>query len=1231
VEFVTPLTGLPGKMLKTHQTSAVSLVVVACVTAVVTRFQHQFPLITVESWVVAAPFALGGLFAILVGWRAIPVVVAVTVVVGMLARLPVEALIVGAFITASQGGVGLAARRLVPTWGSIPSRDVMRGVGLILLSVVVRGILTAGVGVAIGAADPYSVALAAAVGDWFTGLLFVPLVFAWTSPPVISHIRRYLELAGILFLTTLFSQLLFGGSYPLAVGSPLLMLGGYALLFGWASFRFYLHGSTAVAAVAFLVVVTNTTIRGGFDPVLPQTASLGIQMQLLVVAGLLVALQHFAAAVAGDRSGTAAEVVRLHDELSARHTDFESQSRVAAQDHAFLEAVLNQLPVGVMIVGPDGGILERNARYRQMFPSDSVARLQDLPQGQISVTGFHQVPFDRWPIVKAIQHGESTEGFAARMKLNSGAEIDVNIYACPVKGPSGELLGAVSVLSDVSERKTVERQLRESEQKLRIALQSARMMVVEWETATGRFRTPTALIDWFRLHPTAPVNCVTDLLPYIDREDAEGLAEKVRWLMNGNPRCETLFRIHDAHQQVMWVLSRSMALTDETGQPTGWVSSVLVDVTERYRQMDELRLLESAVVHARDAVIILEDKPQAGGGRSVLYANRAFTEMSGYEPHEVIGRSLHFLRGPNSDPVTLDRLRDALDERRAFQCELLNYRKNGTEFWVELSVVPVPDPSGNCTHWVMIQRDVSDRKRADAELRSSREMLAEAQRIAHIGSWEYDPVTRESNWSDEEYRIFGVDPAVGRMNYDRFVERVHVDDRAKTVEQMMQMLSPTSDSKYSLDFRIVRPSGEVRHVHDECVADRGPDGQVIRLRGVTQDVTERRQAQEHLIQAQKMELIGQMAGGIAHDFNNVLTGVIGNLDMVALSKDDPNRRLIDTATRAAFRATDMTKKLLGFARKSQLRLAPVSLATIVTEVLEFIGRTTDPRIELLPMVKTSARVEGDFTLLSQVLLNLCLNARDAMPHGGRIEIRVSEENFPPDRPHSNGRTGDFLRLTVEDNGTGMSPEILARVFEPFFTTKPVGEGTGLGLAMVHGIVEQHRGWVECQSEVGRGTRFDLYLPRVVEPTEPSSGFTDRSAPLHQTPPPAAVSANQKTVLLVDDEELIRELARTVLQVNGYRVLEANDGEQALDLFRDRWMEIDLVVLDLTMPRLSGQDTFRAMQGINPAARVLFSSGYSAETLADTGGVIGMLPKPYRPADLVAAVGAALSGSYATAS
>ncbi len=918
-------------------------------------------------------------------------------------------------------------------------------------------------------------------------------------------------------------------------------------------------------------------------------------------------------------------VTTLGDELARRQTEADERAAEVAQKAVLLDAVLAQLPVGVMIVRADGSVMHRNDRYRQMHGASSGSVLADDPEVRLSSTLTLRIPFDQLPLVRALRGGEAVDGWGGRLHPPGGSVIDVMVSAVPVRGPGGELLGAVSVTADVTAQKEAARRLRRSEEKLRMALQAADTAAVEWDAATGRITDPRVVAQWLEVPDDTPFESVADLLALVEPADADMLAGKANAMMRGGKRCDAEFRlISPADGRRRWLLARAVA-GEEDGQATGTVITVLVDVTERYHHLDRLRLLESAVVHARDAVVILEGVPQGGGGRSVLYANEAFSRMTGYAADEVVGRSLHFLRGPDSDEGTLAALRDALNDGRSFQCELLNYRKGGQPFWVELSVVPVPDPTGRWSHWVMIQRDASDRKAAEAELRSSRQMLSEAQRIAHIGSWEFDPATGVNRWSDEEYRIFGRDPALGHPTHDEVIALIHPDDRLRVSALHTDVFARHPDVPTACEFRILRPPAEVRHLHAVWAIERAADGSLVRVNGVTHDITERKQTQEQLIQAQKMELIGQMAGGIAHDFNNMLTGLIGHLELIRLPAGDPNRRLLDTVQMAALRATKMSKNLLGLARKSELRRVAVALGPVVAEVAELVGRTCDPRIELSTAVRTSATVEADPTFLHQVLLNLCLNACDAMPRGGRLGVGVDDFEFPPETTPPGGRGRRWVRVRVEDTGMGMTADVRAKIFEPFYTTKEVGKGTGLGLAMVQSIIAQHHGWVECESEVGRGTRFDVFLPLGEVSLDPPSELRPADdRPADATPMPA--DGRVRTVLVVDDEPMIRDLARAVLETSGYRVLEAHDGEHAVEVFRDHRADIDLVVLDLTMPRMSGRDTFLALVEMQPSARVMFSSGYSSDDLSDTTGIIGMLPKPYRPTELLSAVGKAMLGS-----
>jgi PAS domain S-box-containing protein len=398
--------------------------------------------------------------------------------------------------------------------------------------------------------------------------------------------------------------------------------------------------------------------------------------------------------------------------------------------------------------------------------------------------------------------------------------------------------------------------------------------------------------------------------------------------------------------------------------------------------------------------------------------------------------------------------------------------------------------------------------------------------------------------------------------------------------------------------------------------------------GICWDVTELRRLEMQLRQSSKMDAIGQLAGGIAHDFNNLLTVIIGNLDLALTtpSSEEKRQQQLQTALQAANRAAALTQRLLSFARNHQLDWRPVSLNPIVADVVEMLRRTIDPRIRIETACDPELwPVRSDPNQLHQVLMNLCLNARDAITPPGVIRIETRRLAAGA-RSRSSGLHvvgGDFICLSVSDSGCGMSEEVQARIFEPFFTTKEPGKGTGLGLAMVFAIVRQHGGWIECHSQVGQGTRFDIYLPRAPE-TEGTTATPENDEPLAEdTPLPP--SRRCPTILVVDDEEMVRSIAKAALQAQGWQVLEAADGQQAVEVFLHQRQIIDVIVLDLTMPVLSGHEVFRQMREIDPEIKVIFASGYAEEQLEESErqAMAGFIKKPYRPQEVVQVVKAVL--------
>jgi two-component system cell cycle sensor histidine kinase/response regulator CckA len=406
-------------------------------------------------------------------------------------------------------------------------------------------------------------------------------------------------------------------------------------------------------------------------------------------------------------------------------------------------------------------------------------------------------------------------------------------------------------------------------------------------------------------------------------------------------------------------------------------------------------------------------------------------------------------------------------------------------------------------------------------------------------------------------------------------------------------------------------------------------GDIIEVVVTFQDITERKrcaaragQLQAQLLQSQKLEAVGRLAGGIAHDFNNLLTSITGNIDLVRESRRDDAalQGSLEEAAAAAHRAADLTGQLLAFSRKQQITPRPVDLGALLLGLEQMLRRLIGEAITIdIDTGGPGCCVRVDPGQIEQVLVNLAINARDAMPKGGRLSFRLGSDAAVTD-PEQTGELldpEDFVFLTVEDTGEGIPPELLEHLFEPFFTTKPRGQGTGLGLATAYGILRQHGGGISVASTPGEGTTFTIYLPRTSE----SPGEVRRAGGLGDLP------GGDETILVVEDEDLVRRVIERILGRLGYRLLLAANGEGALVLSRDHLEPIDLLLTDVVMPGMNGVDLAATVQRERPGIAVLFSSGYSEEDISRStplgDAAVHLLPKPYTPRDLAGAVRMAL--------
>jgi PAS domain S-box-containing protein len=491
---------------------------------------------------------------------------------------------------------------------------------------------------------------------------------------------------------------------------------------------------------------------------------------------------------------------------------------------------------------------------------------------------------------------------------------------------------------------------------------------------------------------------------------------------------------------------------------------------------------------------------------TVLSWNGGAERLYGYTAEEMMGQNIAVLLPAESRGdlhALLDRMRRG---ESLMQLEGVRLTKDGRRIHVAATVSPIVDTSGRILGASSIARDIGERVRAEAALRESHYLLEEAQAVAHIGSWGSGVnMDDRLSWSKECYRIFGL-PEGSDVRVQTFFDRVHPDDRSRIERARDDAIE--RDSPYAIEHRIVRPDGTVRWLYQRAIAVRGTRGEALRLIGVVQDVTERREGEERLrrteeqlMQARKMEAIGRLAAGVAHDFNNLLSVIMSYASVLheRLQFEEPFRIDVEEILRAAGRAEELTRQLLAFGRQQMLQPRDIDLPRLLSGMDRMLRRVVGDAVALsLPAEGSAGAVYADPGQVERVILNLVVNARDAMPGGGHIEVETSEvEVHETDgTAHPAIKPGRYVVVTVRDDGQGMDAATLERIFEPFFTTKERGKGTGLGLATVFGIVKQSGGHVQASSEPGKGSRFDVYFPRAAEPSvaSPPSPIPTGQAP-----------------------------------------------------------------------------------------------------------------------------------------
>jgi PAS domain S-box-containing protein len=787
--------------------------------------------------------------------------------------------------------------------------------------------------------------------------------------------------------------------------------------------------------------------------------------------------------------------------------------------------------------------------------------------------------------------------------------------------------GYIASLHDISARRRSEDELFRAQQMLRLVLDTIPQRVFWKDTNANFVGCNAAFARDAGLAGPADIVGKTDYdLPWRDRADEYAVDDKAV-VSSGLARLGYDEGQIRADGGKSWVHVSKVPLLDEDGRVVGLLGTY-EDITDRRRADRALRESEQFLSDILENIPTMVFVKDARDLRFVR-VNRAAERTMGYSREELIGVDDQPLAPPEETAffASVDRHVVETGETVDVPEETLTVPHQGRRIMHTVKM-PILDDEGRPRYVLGISEDITELKAAEDARRESED------RYRHIidtitdyvvsAKIEHGQVATMSHGSGC-VAVTGYSPEELSGDPGRWFDLVEEEDRDVAIDRFRRIVA--GEHTEPLEHRIRRKDGAIRWVRNTPVLRLGPDGSPIAYDGVIQDITETRALQEQLLQSQKMEGIGRLAGGVAHDFNNLLTAILGYVEMCKydlppeLPADHPARLDLQEVATAGERAASLTRQLLTFARRQIVAPVRLDLSALVSDSLKMLQRLLGDDIEIETALDPNAgTVEADAGQIQQLLVNLTVNARDAMPDGGRLLIETATETIDDEsaRSHEGAVPGPYVLLAVADTGCGMTEEVLSHMFEPFYTTKGLGKGTGLGLATCHGIVRSVGGHIRVYSEPNRGTTFRIYLPRKAGEADPK--------PVSVPPRPSPVGI--ETVLIVEDEPNVRRLAVLGLRAHGYTVLEAADGAEAIQIAGRVNSAIDVIVSDVMMPGMSGPELLKRLAVIAPRARAVLMSGHAESTVLTQEPPLdwSFLPKPFTPERLARKVREVLDSS-----
>jgi PAS domain S-box-containing protein len=901
-------------------------------------------------------------------------------------------------------------------------------------------------------------------------------------------------------------------------------------------------------------------------------------------------------------------------ELRVHKVELEMQNEELKRIQLVLEASTNKYeelydfaPVGYFTLTPKGLIAEVNL---------TGAALLGMPRPKLIGRGFGRFvspkSLDLWNkhIISVLGH-EDKQTSDLRLKREDESSFYARLNSIRVVVPNeqqegtGETHFIRMAVTDVTDWMWAEKELRESEKRYRTVAD----FTYDWEywvEAEGNFLYCSPSCERITGYSAKEFIDDPDLMNrIIHPDDRNKMLDHFNKVRKESPQAvdATDFHIIRRDGEIRWIGHACLPVYAQGGQPVGRRGSNR-DITDRKRAEEEIQQSEeryrSLVEDSFDGIFIQK-------GFKIVFANSRLYEMLGYSPGELEGMDHWLVYHPDDQDLIRQRaVARVRGEKVISQYEVMLRKKDGASFPAEISARLVQiDGEIGIQIWL---RDISGRRRSE----EAQKRLATAieQSIESVMITDRNGKIQYINPAFERISGYRKEEVIGRDT--RFLK----SDRLDSSFYKDQLTAIRSGKPWKGRLLSQKKDGQIFYEDVAISPVRDSSGEIINFVDVGHDVTENVELQMQLLQAQKMEAIGTLAGGIAHDFNNLLQIVLGYSEVVLLRKKEGEHDYADLQQiyQAGKRGADLVKSLMTFSRKVETKLVPVNLNQEITQVQHLLSNTIPKTINItLHLNGNLDSIKADPSQIGQVLMNLGVNARDAMADGGILTFETLNVQLDKEYcdTHLEAKPGSYILLTVSDTGQGMDRETLSHIFEPFFSTKEVGKGTGLGLATVYGIVKQHGGHITCYSEPGLGTTFNIYLPTIEKER-------DSEAPTVENPIPGGT----ETILLVDDEEALRELGSTLLNEFGYKVITANDGKQALDIYQREGDHISLIILDLIMPVMDGKKCLEEILLVNPNTKVVMASGFSEAGTASgvmAAGAKGFVQKPYDMRQLLSTV------------